>query len=206
MKSNRIGRKKWILLSLAITMLIAGLVGCSEFNSPSSSTESSTFMAPDNGHRGDGTLDGGGRGGGGGGNRELGSDSLGLLPPECATATIGSLGGVLYLGQHLLIVPANAVRRNTTFQICINPESEIGVDLYPEGINFREPVWLWMSYYGTSYDDGPGGIDPANLAIFYVPNNGGQHEEQISTVNIGSLIVGAELNHFSRYIVGQRIR
>lgn len=116
------------------------------------------------------------------------------------TAIVGSDGGVLELGDHVLTVPAGAVSEDTRFTMRMVSGGGIQVELHAtkETTNdvgesgFDRPVRIALSYANT--DAG----DPEDLVIVRVDG-----EEPLDTrvSTDGTSTVWAEVDHFSRYLL-----
>jgi len=78
---------------------------------------------------------------------------------------------------------------------------EVTAELHPEGVHFKKPVWLTLSYKGADLT----GIDESKLVIMYLNES---MEPPVWEVIDGSVVdtqkktVGAPLSHFSRYGIG----
>lgn len=123
-----------------------------------------------------------------------------------ASAWIGPAGGTVSTAAYTLIVPANAVSKNTLFKIEPTNTGYYIVDLhaYQKGglLNlslidvgskgFLKPVTLRMSYANATNVE-----DPQDLLIVYVSSGG--VEVKTSVVNTTTKTVSASLDHFSKY-------
>ena len=111
---------------------------------------------------------------------------------------VGGLGGMVQLGLHSYAIPAGAVNTPTMFSLAYASATGIAVDCGPSPFTFNTPVTLSLSYAGTQYDnDNP----PPALQIFYMAPDG-TLTPLLSTGNPGLKTVTAQVDHFSRYIVG----
>lgn len=111
---------------------------------------------------------------------------------------IGPDGGVVRLGPHMLEVPAGAVSEPVTFSMVYGSTTAVAVDCYPSPYQFAVPVRLTLSFAGTQYQ---GNDRAAILSVYYMPERGAP-EQMPSSVDLQGMRVTAEVNHFSRYILG----
>ena len=121
-------------------------------------------------------------------------------------AVIGRSGGVLSLGQHLLVVPAYAVTGNTTFRMEKEDGDHVRIHLSASrhGNNdvgkrgFNRPVKLLLSYEGAA---NLSSSDVEKMSVMYIRED--QKIEALpSTVNYYDRWVGTDLRHFSEYGIG----
>jgi hypothetical protein len=119
---------------------------------------------------------------------------------------IGSAGGVLALGKHLLVVPEGAVTGPTTFRITKQDGDHVRLHLKASryGDNdvgargFLKPVRLMLSYEGAS-NLSQADIDA--MRVMYIRED--QKVEALpSLVNYYDRWVGTDLRHFSEYGIG----
>jgi hypothetical protein len=114
------------------------------------------------------------------------------------SAVIGREGGCLRLGPHSLTIPAGAVDREVTFTISLASTMGVAVDCGPSPFRFNVPVELTLSYAGTQYESSDRQV---NLQIFYMANTQAC-TAMPSHVDVNGKSVSAQLDHFSRYIIG----
>jgi len=109
---------------------------------------------------------------------------------------IGPEGGVLWLGQHYLSVPKNALSKKVTISGEVVSGNFNSVRFYPEGLKFGSGTKLYMSYKNCS---GLGMLLPKK--IVYI-DEGLNLLEILGTLTLSSdkMVVG-DLRHFSRYAV-----
>jgi hypothetical protein len=121
-------------------------------------------------------------------------------------AVIGSAGGTLVLGEHVLMVPAYAVDANTTFRMEKEDGDHVRIHLTASryGDNdigargFNRPVRLMLSY-GSSANVGT--LTASRLKVMYIRPD--QRVEALpSMVNYYDRWVGTDLRHFSEYGIG----
>ena len=118
------------------------------------------------------------------------------------TAVIGREGGSMAMGQHTLIVPAGAVDEDVTFTLRNASPTAIALDCGPSPMSFNIPVTLVLSYRGTQYQT----LSPADpslneLRIYYMSPDG-ELVPQRCVVDPTTNTIKAEVDHFSRYILG----
>jgi hypothetical protein len=180
---------------LAVIMVLV-LAGCSNFESPVSSQNAEPELGLWNPQPGDQIVPG----------REvpilnnaggLSTDGI-TMTAIPVSAIIGRAGGCLHLGLHTLTVPAGAVDRDITFTICSASITGVAVDCGPSPFYFNLPVELTLSYVGTQYEDSD---SQGSLQIFYMAN-ARTCLPMPSHVDENGKSVTAQLDHFSRYIIG----
>ena len=98
-----------------------------------------------------------------------------------------------------LTVPANNYAFSNTRNITMQIGSEAGVDFYPS-MTFSQPVILNYTISGIDLS----GVNPADVAFYYVDNSGNLLPTQNDGVSVdlstGTLqVVNAQLPHFSRW-------
>lgn len=121
-------------------------------------------------------------------------------------AVIGSAGGVLSMGKHLLIVPENAVSASTTFRMSKVDGDHVRLHLTASrnGNNdvgsrgFDRPVRLMLSFEGAA---NVRRSDVGAMAVMYIRSDN-RVEPLPSMVNVNDRWVGADLVHFSEYGIG----
>lgn len=122
-----------------------------------------------------------------GGNLEVGDETVGhsgVSFPE------GAFDGDSPLPSDFKIVKVKVTRFG-----------EVTAELHPEGVTFKKPVWLSLSYKGADLT----GIDESKLVILYLNENLEPPVWEVvegSVVDVQKKTVGAPLSHFSRYGVG----
>lgn len=126
-----------------------------------------------------------------------------------AAALIGSGGGTISVAGHVLTVPAGAVSRPTRFTMAVVNDGYVEVELnatVPQsrgpGIDvgekgFDRPVTLQLNYAWAAGD-----VDASRLQIVWVKEDGSL-ETLSSTADSGTKTVTADLDHFSKYAIGQ---
>lgn len=121
-------------------------------------------------------------------------------------AEIGRQGGVLSLGKHLLVVPAHAVSKPTTFRMAKSDGDHVRIVLTASrnGDNdvgrrgFLKPVRLMLSYEGAA---NLSQADIDGMRVMYIrPDQ--KIEPLPSLVNYYDRWVGTDLRHFSEYGIG----
>ncbi len=123
-----------------------------------------------------------------------------LLAPR--SVVIGAMGGIVTFGPHTLIVPAGAVDGNITITMSNASSTAIAVDCTPSPYHFNIPVTLILSYRGTQYQTLSTTDNTLNALRVYYMTPDGDLEPQRCTVNPFTSTVSAEVDHFSRYILG----
>lgn len=119
------------------------------------------------------------------------------LPYASSTVTIGPGGGSISAGPHTLVVPPGALSAPTT--ITMTAPTGLGVNavkFQPEGLQFRAPAALTMSYANCSL---LGKLLPKRIA--YTDDNLNILSYLLSIDNLLSKYVTGKVNHFSDYVV-----
>jgi hypothetical protein len=119
------------------------------------------------------------------------------LPYASTTQTIGIAGGVLSVGPHQLVIPPGALVRPTTITMTLPTGLGVNaVKFQPEGLQFRAPAALTMSYANCSL---LGKLLPKRIA--YTTDNLQILYYLLSLDNLFSKSVTGKLNHFSSYAI-----
>jgi hypothetical protein len=128
------------------------------------------------------------------------ANSLGLVSCDVkktytASATIGKSGGTLGIGPHRLTVPRNALNHDVRISAVAPKGRHVQIKFEPEGLEFRRPVALTMSYAECSL------LSPLHLKIVYV-NDQLEILEVLPTVtSVLTRTATAPVDHFSRYML-----
>jgi hypothetical protein len=114
------------------------------------------------------------------------------------SATIGILGGVIKVGPHSLVIPPGALLspRTITARIPKNDYSH-SVLLSPEGLQFKVPALLTLSYSGCDRQ-----TLLRQLKVVYASDNLSRILELLPSINnpLQKATTGT-ITHFSRYAV-----
>lgn len=180
----------------AIAMIVTMTTGCSEFSAPTVSQNDDANADLWNPNPGDQIVPG----------RDVpiitNGDGLSVdgatMVPVPASAVIGPLGGSVRLGRHILNIPAGAVSENVTFTMSAASQTGVAVDCNPSPFQFNVPVSLTLSFANTQYASNPRQV---NLQIFYMANTS-SCIAMPSVVDPVGYTVTAQIDHFSRYIIG----
>jgi hypothetical protein len=181
---------------VALIMVLVLAVGCSNFESPVMSQNTEPELGLWTPQPGDQVVPG----------RDVpilsapsGLNTDGVVVTEIpVSAVIGPAGGCLRLGHHSLNIPAGAVNRDVLFTMASASLTGVAVDCGPSPFSFRVPVELRLSYAGTQYETSD---SQGSLEIFYMAN-GRTCIPMPSHVDQNGKSVTAQLDHFSRYIIG----
>jgi hypothetical protein len=118
------------------------------------------------------------------------------LPATSDTRQIGSGGGALVIGPHVLVIPAGALSQTTTIRGEVVSGDVNSVRFYPEGLKFSRSAVLTMSYRNCS---GLGMLLPKKIVYT---------DERLTLLSVlrsldlsSQKLVSAPLDHFSRYAV-----
>lgn len=111
--------------------------------------------------------------------------------------TVGRDGGVIRIGAHTLIVPANALSSDVLITARVEDEGVNHVEFQPEGLQFNVPATLIMGYsncdlLGLNADKRIAYTDNLVLQIYYRLDTSDDRSNKTLT---------AKLNHFSDYAV-----
>jgi hypothetical protein len=112
-----------------------------------------------------------------------------------ATQVVGPLGGVIKVGPHSLSIPAGALAENTTISAVAPIGTHVAVQFAPQGLQFRYPTTLTMSYANC------GVLSGVLMHIDYVDDSGNILQTLTSLTNVLLQQVSAPVNHFSSYII-----
>lgn len=112
-----------------------------------------------------------------------------------ASALIGPSGGTLLVGRHSLTVPAGALSEPVLITATVPASSVNQVDFEPEGLEFRQPARLTLSYGNCVFT----GLLPKK--IVYTTDLLAILQILPSFDNAVSRSVSADIGHFSRYAV-----
>ena len=115
---------------------------------------------------------------------------------------IGEAGGIIRLGLHSYAVPEGAVDGLVLFTIAYASIYGVAVDCGPSPMTFNTSVTATLSFANTQYGDWEeNGLDPTQLQVIYAAPDGDTIPLP-STVDLEAQTVSAEVDHFSRYILG----
>ena len=118
------------------------------------------------------------------------------LPYDSVTATIGPAGGTLQVGPHALSVPSGALDAPVTITAVAPSDTANHVRLRPEGLTFRRPASLRLSYANCDLL----GV-PLPKRIVYTTDSLVTLEYVPSVDDAASQTVAGQLKHFSDYAV-----
>jgi len=77
--------------------------------------------------------------------------SCSTQPYAVATRTVGREGGVIVVGTHRLVIPADALSQSVTIRAEQVPGRVNSVRFSPEGLRFERPAALTLSYGNCSF-------------------------------------------------------
>jgi hypothetical protein len=122
---------------------------------------------------------------------------------SCATPGYGSVseaigpeGGVLRIGPHSLVIPPKSLVATTTITATAPAGDNIRVDFQPEGLEFRKPAALTLSYTACP-------VSPLLPQIVYVDDSNLIAELLQPVTSLFSGSVTAKLEHFSGYAIAE---
>ncbi|HEY7636684.1 MAG TPA: hypothetical protein VH763_14135 [Gemmatimonadales bacterium] len=76
--------------------------------------------------------------------------SCSTQPYAVTTRTVGPQGGIITVGTHHLVIPADALKSQITIRAEQVPGSTNSVRFSPEGLTFQKPATLTLSYSNCS--------------------------------------------------------
>jgi hypothetical protein len=118
------------------------------------------------------------------------------MPAASASATIGSLGGVINVGPHRLVVPPGALSGPVTITATAPSSTTNRVEFQPHGLTFARPAALTMSYANCG---ALARLLPKRIA--YVDSQLNILEFLLSVDVLWQQKVTGRLDHFSEYAV-----
>jgi hypothetical protein len=176
---------------LALALAAVTLTSCADDRTPTEPV--APAIAPDPSILGD--LVGGVTGTVGGLVDQLGLVTCDVRTTHTASADIGVMGGTLWIGPHRLVVPPYALRERVRISAVAPKGQYVQIQFEPEGLQFRKPTLLTMSYSECSL------LSPLRLKIVYV-NDRLEILEVLPTVtSILTRTANAPVDHFSRYML-----
>lgn len=175
----------------AIAVFAVALTSCADDHAPP--TAPVVQVAPDPSLIGN--LLGGVTGTVGGLANSLGLVSCNVRTTHTASAEIGPAGGVLWVGPHRLYVPPRALDETVRITAIAPRGNHVQVQFEPEGLQFRRPTMLSMSYRDCSL------LSPWRLRIVYVDDNLKILEVLPTVTSILTRTANAPVDHFSRYML-----
>jgi len=116
---------------------------------------------------------------------------------ERTDQTVGAGGGVIRIGPHTLIIPAGALSSSVKITARLDDNGVNHVEFQPEGLQFKVPATLIMSYANcdTRNLNADHRIAYTDLSVSRI------HYRLESSDDRFSRRVTAKLNHFSDYAV-----
>jgi hypothetical protein len=182
------------LLALTAVALVLGLAGCGTDRSVAPPTQAmgidggqwaQATAAPGTNPSAKGTGNGNAWGAG-----ERNRDFSVSIPID------GAVGGVVSLGRCTLTLPPGAFEGTQTITMECDDAGGLECRLYPEGLQFSQPVQLTMLLLGAPID-GPG------ATIYWWDPMAGSWVDMMGTYNPKGHTVTADLHHFSTYSPGK---
>jgi hypothetical protein len=119
------------------------------------------------------------------------------LPYDSVTATIDRDGGVIQVGPHTFTIPAGALARPVAITAIVRPEYDNRIIFKPDGLTFRKPALLSMSYANCAVINRSAPL----LRVAYVDSSLNVLEVLSTTLDLASQRVTGQVNHFSDYMV-----
>lgn len=121
--------------------------------------------------------------------------SCSTQPYEVTTQTVGPTGGVILVGTHQLVIPADALESEVTIRAEQVPGHTNSVRFSPEGLRFEKPASLTLSYSNCS-------LLLAVLKKVAYTDEGLRILELLPSIDLRlDQAVSASISHFSRYAV-----
>jgi hypothetical protein len=118
------------------------------------------------------------------------------LPADSTTQTIGPAGGVIDVGPHRLVVPADALGEEVVITAVMPSDTVARLQLLPEGLTFAHRPKLELSYAHCS-----GAWIPVPRRVVYLDPELNIVELLESVTDIFERKVSTRLDHFSDYAV-----
>ncbi len=121
------------------------------------------------------------------------------------TQTIPALtGGVIAAGSYTLVVPANALSKDTAITLTPDNTGLVQCNLEPSGLMFKAPYTLAFDYTNTTGDPSSQGYDPTGeLACMWFDPSTSQWTQVRGQDNVGALSYTATSDHFSYYALSK---
>lgn len=126
---------------------------------------------------------------------DLGFSDCPVDRTQSGSAWIGSNGGTVKVGPHRLYIPQGALRQTVRISGVAPAGDYAQIDFEPEGLKFRHPTTLVMSYDGCRIEEIP------QLRIVYVNENLEILTVLPTTTNTRDETATTSLDHFSRYML-----
>ena len=118
------------------------------------------------------------------------------LPYDSVTQTVGSAGGTIHVGPHVLTIPAGALENPVTITAVAPSDTVNAVRFGPAGLTFDRPASLTLSYTNCSL---VARLLPKRIA--YVSDDLHILEYLLSLDILSLRKVSGPLHHFSVYAV-----
>lgn len=112
-----------------------------------------------------------------------------ITAPLTGSATIGAEGGVLYVGQNVLIVPPGALTQKVTLTGTVPTGNSFTIDFQPHGLQFKKPAGLILD--ASACGNAPN--------VVYLDEQGGIAERITAIFSNWWHVIAAPLDHFSSY-------
>ena len=176
---------------LALALAAVTLTSCADEQAPTA--PAAPALAPNPSILGE--LIGGVTGTAGGVVDQLGLASCNVQTTHTASAEIGPMGGVLWVGPHRLVVPPYALSEKVRISAVAPKGQYVQIQFEPEGLKFRRPTLLSMSYSEC------GLLSPLRLRIVYVNDQLEILETLPTLTSVLTRTANAPVDHFSRYML-----
>jgi hypothetical protein len=108
-------------------------------------------------------------------------------------------GGVVSYGDFEVIIPPNALKKDSKIKMQGSEEDDIWVMKYGPGQKFNLPVIIVISYKKLDL----GGINPEDLRIWYFNPETKKWEKVGGTVDLEKKTVSVDVMHFSRFTMAE---
>jgi hypothetical protein len=118
------------------------------------------------------------------------------LPETTVSQVVGRAGGTIRVGPHSLVIPRNALARDTRITAHLPSDRVNRVEFQPHGLEFAREAKLTMSYANCYL---LGSTLPKRIA--YIDANLNILELLLSVDNLRAQEVSTDLQHFSEYAV-----
>lgn len=115
-----------------------------------------------------------------------------IVSPLYGQATIGSNGGILYIGQNALIIPPGALTKTVVVSGTVDAGNSFKIDFQPHGLQFKKPAGLIID--ASSCNNVPNNV-------VYLDEQGGIAQRITAIFSNWWHLIAAPLDHFSTYMI-----
>ena len=116
---------------------------------------------------------------------------------DTSTTTVGPNGGLVRVGQHLLVIPPGALGSTVQIHAVAPAGNRVMVDFEPSGLRFKKPPLLSMSISQC------GLLKGLTAKIVYIDDQETILETLPALLDLLTRHVSAPIRHFSHYAVAE---